>query len=117
MLFKDKGPGAALVGDKGGFRFNDSTGVGRLPRSRLKIDSPTSREGGSGTCGARAGSPGAVFARGWGNSAGIPLARGFQARPATKSSENGMEVLRASLISEHLSPPRRSPLLLAWRAQ
>jgi hypothetical protein len=58
VLFKDRGPGAAFVGDKGGFRFNDSTGVGRLPRSRLKIESPTSREGGSGTCVARAGSPG-----------------------------------------------------------
>ena len=71
-------------GHKGGFRCNDSTGVGRLHRSRLKIEPPTSREGGSGTCVARAGSPGAVFAGGWGSSVGIPMARGFQARPATK---------------------------------
>ena len=65
-----------LGGDKGGLRFNDSTGVGRLPRSRLKIESLTFREGGSGTCVARAGSPGAV-AGGWGSSAGIPMARGI----------------------------------------
>ena len=87
VLFKDRSPGAALGGGKGGFRFNDSTGVDRLPRYRLKIESPTSREGRSGTCVARAGSPGAVFAGGWGSSVGIPMARGFQARPATKQRQ------------------------------
>ena len=109
VLFKDRGPGAALGGDKGGFRFNDSTGVGRLPRSRLKIESPTSREGGSGTCVARAGSPGAVFAGGWGSSVGIPMARGFQARPATKQRQR----VGGSASSAHCGTPlAQAPLTL-----
>jgi len=47
----DGGPAQLPWGEESGFRFNDSTGAGRLPPGgRLKIESATSRERGSGIC-------------------------------------------------------------------
>ena len=112
VLFKDGGPAHSQRGEEGGFRFNDSTGAGRpSPGGRLKIESTTSRDGGSGICVPARRVRGSSCRRLGTGPRAFPWPAGkYKARPAIKRRLVGEVAARSAHCGAPIPQQRNPPL-------